>query len=93
MKLRAVTSSNLLLATKRSERSNLFNCAVVDKASLIVATLQKEHWFAFIKQGTVDSKIFGLFLGFIQNIVVYIERETGMTTKHLLDNAHIKTYN
>ena len=69
MKLRTFTSPNLFLSTKRSELPILFNCAV-DKESLIVATRQKGDWFAFVKQGTVDSKIFGLLLGFIQKIIV-----------------------
>ena len=56
----------------------------IDKATLILETFQADHWFAFIKHGTVDSKIFWVFLSFIANISDWIERETGREVELLL---------
>ena len=53
----------------------------------ILETFQAGHWFAFIKHGTVDSKILWVFLSFIANISDWIERETGRKAELLLENA------
>ena len=64
----------------------LFNWSI-DKATLILATIQTGHWFAFIKHGTVDSRIFGVFLSFITKISDWLELETCKKAVLLLDNA------
>ena len=64
----------------------LFNWSI-DKVTLILITIQTGNWFAFIKHGTVDSKIFGVFLSLITKISDWLELEICKKAEFLLDNA------
>ena len=71
--------------------SSVINDIWKGSASLILSVGSNGQWFGLIKQGTIDSKIFWIFLKLFEKVVLESCSASRNTPSIILDNARIHT--
>ena len=69
--------------------SMVINDLCKGSASLIMAAGSNGRWFGIIKQGTINSKVFWIFLRLLEQILIDTEKSKQKSPIIILDNAPI----
>ena len=73
--------------------SMVINDLCKGRASLIMAAGSNGKWFGIIRQGTINSKIFWIFLRLLKQILQDTEKNKKKKSTIILDNARIHSSN